>query len=640
VQLRRAGASLLAAAVLLAACGGDPAVGPDVDAGPIAGAGECDWPMWGHNLARTFTYPCETALSTDTVDQLELAWFFNTYDVVTATPAVVDDTAYLGDWSGRFYAVDIATGHARWTFQAATEPNVYAGQIVASAAVADIGGVQTVVFASGRTVHALRADTGEERWSFAVGTDDPQDFTEILSSPAIADGKVLVGSDVHNRPGQRAGLLALDASTGALLWHFEPDRGDPPQGCGDVWGSPSVDLERRLVFVGTANCPRSPEGWGPYTEAIVAVDLDRGEPRWSFQPHQPNNDDLDFAGAPNLFRARGRDLVGLGNKDGTYYAVDRDTGELAWKARATGPGIEDPGSNFSTGGFIGPTAYAEGIIAGGTAVGPPPFVHAIDARNGDLLWQDRGVQAVYGSAAVANGVLFIGGNDFTLRAYDLRSGKVLWSHEVQGVVAGGPVVVGDDLFAVAGMREPGLQGRIETSGLYRFVLPGRASTRSSPSTTSTTTSARATGVVLQPTDQPCVGSPCDMFQAGITLRRPPDLRPTATLEVQTDPFRVTFQGSGLGRPDQWLQPDSPAAAVGATMFGLFISERDDNPVGGVLCILDESYRCSTDSLPARTSYNRITLLALAGADILPTPADGAARLLVTVSFDPPLTPVS
>lgn len=131
-----------------------------------------------------------------------------------------------------------------------------------------------------------------------------------------------------------------------------------------------------------------------------------------------------------------------------------------------------------------------------------------------------------------------------------------------------------------------------------------------------------------------------MFQAGITLRRPPDLRPTATLEVQTDPFRVTFQGSGLGRPDQWLQPDSPAAAVGATMFGLFISERDDNPVGGVLCILDESYRCSTDSLPARTSYNRITLLALASADILPTPADGAARLLVTVSFDPPLTPVS
>ncbi|WP_208027297.1 outer membrane protein assembly factor BamB family protein [Rhabdothermincola sediminis] len=640
MQSRRAIAGLLAASLALAACRADPPAFPAADPGPVAGAGECDWPMWGHNLARTFAYPCETALSTATVADLELAWFFNTYDVVTATPAIVDGTAYVGDWSGRFYAVDVTTGEARWTFQAATEPNVYAGQIVSSAAVADIDGVRTVVFGSGRTVHALRADTGEERWSHAVGTDDPQDFTEIESSPAIADGKVLVGTDVHNRPGQQAGLLALDAGTGQRLWFFDPDQGQPPQGCADVWGSPSVDLERRTVFVGTANCPRSPDGWGPYTEALVAVDLDTGEPRWAFQPHEPNNDDLDFAGAPNLFRARGRDLVGLGNKDGTYYAVDRDTGKLVWKAKATEPGIEEPGANFSTGGFIGGTAYAEGIIAGGTAVGPPPFVHAIDAANGKILWQDAGVQAIYGSAAVANGVLFIGGNDFTLRAYDLRTGEVLWSHEMRGVVAGGPVVVGDSLYAVAGIREPGLDARSETSGLYRFVLRGRTPGMTQPAPTTSTTAERATGVVLAPNVQPCMGSPCDMFRAGITLRRPPGLSPTATLEVQTDPFRVTFQGEGLGRPEEWLQPGSPAAQAGATMFGLFISERDDNPVGGVLCILDEDYRCSTDSLPARTSYNRITLLALASADTMPTPADGAARLLVTVSFDPPLTPVN
>ncbi len=49
--------------------------------------------------------------------------------------------------------------------------------------------------------------------------------------------------------------------------------------------------------------------------------------------------------------------------------------------------------------------------------------------------------------------------------------------------------------------------------------------------------------------------------------------------------------------------------------------------------------CTTDSLPARVPYNRITLLALENATATPTLSDGPARLLVTTSFDPPLTPV-
>jgi polyvinyl alcohol dehydrogenase (cytochrome) len=602
--------------------------------------------MWGHNPSRTFAYPCPTDLSVDTVGDLSQVWFFNTYDVVTASPAVVEGTAYVGDWSGRFYAIDTATGEPRWTFEAATEPNVYAGQIVSSAAVGTVEDRRLVMFGSGRTLHALDATSGEEVWRFATGTDDPQDFTEIESSPVIVEDMVLFGTDVHNQPGQPAGLYALDAVTGEQRWFFDPDRGAPHLGCADVWSSPSVDLERRLAFFGTANCPPAPDGWGPYTEAIVAVDLDSGEPRWSYQPHEPNNDDLDFAGAPNLFRADGRDLVGLGNKDGTYYAVDRQTGDLVWQAEATQPGLDEPGSNFSTGGFIGPTAYAEGIVAGTTAVGPPPYLHAISATEGDLLWQDEGIQASYAPSAVANGVLFAGGNDFTLRAYDLRSGEVLWQHEMQGVVAGGPVIVGSDVFAVAGIREPGLEARSETSGVYRFSLGGAGTTATQAPTSST--GPRATGIVLEPNDEPCVGEPCDLFSRGITLRpAPTGLDPTATLEIDTDPFTVTLTASGLGRPTDWLQPGSPAAEAGAEVFGLFISERDDNPVGGVLCILERApadgdgaeLGCSADSLPALTRYNRMSLIALENAQTAPTLSDGPARLLVTISFDPPLTPV-
>jgi polyvinyl alcohol dehydrogenase (cytochrome) len=632
--------------VVLAACtsksNNTATAPPGTSDGPVAGAGECDWPMFGQNPSRTFSYPCSTDIDPDTVKDLQLAWFFNTNDVVTATPAVIDGNAYVGDWSGRFYAIETTTGLARWTFQAATEPNVYAGNIVSSAAVTDVDGRQLVIFASGRTLYALDTTTGAELWSYAAGSADPEDFTEIESSPVVANGKVFVGIDVHNRPDQRAGLVSVDVRTGAEVWYFDLEQGNH-NGCGDVWSSPSVDTERGLVFAGGGNCPASPEAWGDYVESLFALDLETGQLRWAFQPHPPNNDDLDFAGAPNLFRANGRDLVGLGNKDGTYYAVDRDSGELVWKAKATDPGLDEGGSSFSTGGFIGPTAYSNGIIAGGTAVGPAPFVHGINASNGDILWQDSSVQAVYGAAAIANGVLFQGNNDFTFRAYDLASGQELWQHELQGVGAGGSAIVGNDVYTVAGIREPGLEGRSENSGVYKFSIPkpGETFAPTSASTTTTTTGARAANITLEPTQQPCVNAPCDLFEQGITLREPPaGLQPTLTLQIDTDPFKVTVKGTGLGTPDQWIQPGSAASARGATAFGLFISESDDNPTGGVLCIMDADYTCTTDSLPRLTTYNRITLLAVEGPNSpLPSAQEGVARLIITLSFNPPLTPV-
>lgn len=625
-------------------CGDDDArtSGPAATAeGPLAGAGQCDWPMFGHNLERTFDYPCPTSIAPDTVGQLQQVWFLNTRDVVTATPAVSRGTTYVGDWSGRFYAIDTESGQPRWTFDAAVEPNVYAGNIVSSAAVVEDDGREVVVFASGRTLYALDTATGDPVWSHAVGTDDPQDFTEIESSPAISNGRVFVGIDVHNRPDQRAGFIAVDLHDGSELWYFDVENGDH-NGCGDVWSSPSVDEARGLVFAGSGNCPASPEGWGDQVESLFALDVGTGELRWDFQPHEPNNDDLDFAGAPNLFRADGRDVVGSGNKDGTYYTVDRETGELVWSAKATEPGLDESDSNFSTGGFIGATAYADGIVAGGTAVGPAPFVHGIDASTGDILWQDSSVQAVYGSAAVANGVLFQGNNDFTFRAYDLATGEELWQHDMRGVGAGGTAIVGDDVYTVAGIREPGLEGRSENSGVYKFSIPapGESFAPNSQATT-TTAGARATDLTLEPTQQPCVDTPCDMFRQGITLREPPaGLQPSLTLEIDTAPFAVTVNGTGLGTPAQWLQPDSPAAERGATAFGLFISESDDDPTGGVLCIMDADYTCTTDSLPRLTTYNRITLLSVENPDSpLPTPQEGVARLIVTVSFNPPLTPV-
>lgn len=628
--------------VLAAGCGGDDGDADEV-AAPIS---ECDWPMWGHGPTRTFATPCPSALSAATVDELERTWFFSTDDVVTATPAVVGDTAYTGDWSGVVYAIDRSSGEERWRFQADVHRNVYAGQIVSSPAVTDVDGSRLVVIGAGKTLYALDAADGGERWRHELGTPgDVDEPTEIESSPVVVDDLVLFGYDVHNTPGYQAGVRALDVATGELAWDFDPDAAagfDEPTGCVDVWSSPSVDEEAGLVFAGSGNCPSAPEGWGDHTEALFALDLATGDPVWTFQPHEPNNDDLDFAGAPNLFAIGDRPVVGLGNKDGTYYVVDRVTGEEVWAAAATEPGLEAPGSNFSTGGFIGGSAVGDGVIVGGTGVGPCPCAHGIDATTGELVWQNDEPAATYGSTAIVGDVAFLGGNDFTFRALEVATGEILWSDEVQGAVSGGAAVAGDEVFVVAGIREPGLDERSETSGVYAYGLTDPGAGDGGPTTATTVAAPDGPAVTELAADGlPCVDEAC-VVDFGIN-DPPPGTEPLVTVRLTASPLRVTVTATDLGRPEDWVRSGSAAAEVGATRFGVFLSDRDDDPFGGggLICSWAAGEDgCTGTAIPRfAPTYNRLSVLAIVDADTEPTLSDGADRLVRTLAFNPPLVAV-
>ncbi|MGH9112459.1 MAG: PQQ-binding-like beta-propeller repeat protein, partial [Acidimicrobiales bacterium] len=474
---------------------------------------------------------------------------------------------------------------------------------------------------------------------------DDGDPREIESSPVVADGLVIFGSDVHNEgDGTPAGVFALDAATGEERWTTvtAPTEGDAATGagCADVWGSPTVERDERLVFVGTGNCTEA-DRWGGNSEAILALDLDTGEPRWGYQPHEQNLDDLDFAGAPNLLEVDGRPAVGLGNKDGTYYAVDRATGAALWATRVAEPGLPEPGGNYSTGGFIGPTAVANGIVVGGTAVGGDPYLHALDEASGDIRWQQPIAAPTYAAAVEANGVVFIGGTDFTLRALDLRSGEVLWDHELSGAVSGGAVVVGDDVVAVAGIREPGVDNTSDNSGVYRFSLgasPGSGGT-TAPSTT-TTTPSPAPGATNPEgaLTQPCVAEPCPL-DFTISSERVSGDTGAGTIQISINPFRVDVIADGLGAPARWLRPGSSAAAQGATAFGVYLSQGTDNPVGGLVCTLDADHDCvSIDNPAPGATYDRISILAVDDPDALPSITEGVDRLVSTNGIEIPVTP--
>jgi polyvinyl alcohol dehydrogenase (cytochrome) len=627
--------------LLAGACGsGDDRADPTATSGAVHDA-TCDWPMLGRSPARTFAHDggCETAIGPGTVARLGQLWFTRTRDVVTASPAVASGVAYVGDWSGRFYALDLETGAERWLFDAPVHENVYSGQIVSSAAVGEADGEQRVFFASGKTLYAAAASDGAIRWEHELGAPgDGDDPTEIQSSPVVADGVVIVGWDAHDEPGRAAGVLALDAASGEERWVFDTDEGRPASGCVGVWSSPSVDVERGLVFFGTANCPSAPQNWRPLSEAIVALDLQTGEKRWAFQPRDASNNDFDFAGAPNLFEIDGRAVVGLGGKDGRYYALDRATGAEIWRHAGQDPEVR-PG--FSFGGFIGATAVADGIVAGGLADNNHcPCLLGIDAATGERRWEQPAASATYGSSATAGGVLFAGGTDFTFRAIDLASGEVLWSQTMVGAVSGGAAIAGDTVVVGSGIREPGVAAAGTEAGVYAFRIGDTVVTTTTAASGNTlppgTTAPPETPIDPDLPARPlCVASPCD---PGFGIKAPPEgTTPSVRIWLTPDPFRIEVRGDGFGPPEGWLRPGSTAAAKGAVAYAVFVN--DDALRGVLLCVLDDAFDCVNTTVPdaATGEYNRISILAIENSTDLPSPAEGFDRLATTVALDGPVT---
>ena len=465
----------------------------DLEAPPASSVAPCpNWPMYGRTPVRTFATDCPSPIDRASVARLVPDWFLKTAGNVTASPTVMDGTIYVGDWSGTMYAIDAATGDVRWTHQTPPAPSNAFGPIVSSAAVADVpvDGVtrRLVVFGSGPRVFALDARDGSTVWVHALGTGAADDPTEVESSPVIWDGVVYVGKDVHDHVSTdgappRGGLVALDAATGAQRWFFDPQQGGTA-GCDSVWSSPTLDVWRHQVYVATGNCPAD-VAWSPYVEAVTALDMDTGEPRWSFQPHPPNRNDTDFGATPNLFTlADGTPVLGAGNKDATYYAIDPSDGHLRWSTQVAAPGNVQ--KDFAIGGFIGSPAALNGDVFGTTALGGPGYMHGLDGATGAQRWQGAAGPS-YGASAAVNGLVFAASLDGNLRAFDTRNGLVRWAAPLGAPASSGPTIVGDQVFVGSGTSSsdacakdtpvvsPACQAVLgsalgKTGGLHAFVL--------------------------------------------------------------------------------------------------------------------------------------------------------------------------
>jgi len=334
-------------------------------------------------------------LGTSNVTTLAPRWFVPTQGAVTAEPAVVNGTVYVGDSGGTFRAIDAATGSVRWSFVSTDRHSTGFGEFASSPAVVRLPRQADpwVFVGGGGTLFALDSTTGKVEWSRDVDPGQPTSGIEIESSPVVdltgPTPEVIVGSDDNGSSGiQVSGVQAFAAATGALRWKYEPERdavvhelGDDKQGdaCGDVWSSPALDPASGLVVFGTGNCGDQAAALSHHDFAtnsgIFALDAATGTRRWSsFEP--PNQYDTgqaadsgtgddDFGSSAIIARSVAvgghghEDLVVDASKSGYVYAVDEHTGAKVWQDELSQAGHLSPQLVGSVGGTIGSIALGQ-----------------------------------------------------------------------------------------------------------------------------------------------------------------------------------------------------------------------------------------------------------------------------------------
>ena len=230
-----------------------------------------------------------------------------------------------------------------------------------------------------------------------------------------------------------------------------------------------------------------------YTASLIALDADSGTLRWHFQftPHDLH--DWDSNHVPVLadvtIDGRARRVVMVANRNGFFYTLDRETGEflvgkvytgtqwareltkdgkpivltngLATDAKPTcvpdyrgatnfNPPSYDPALQLffvmarETCAIYTPRkeepVMGRSFMSGGMEKLPQPdysALRAIDPKTGAIRWEYKFSQSsLAGVMSTASGLVFTGDQDGYFNALDSRSGKLLWRYRTGSLIHG------------------------------------------------------------------------------------------------------------------------------------------------------------------------------------------------------------
>jgi polyvinyl alcohol dehydrogenase (cytochrome) len=482
-------------------CSGPP---PNSFSGP-------QWNGWGVDLENSRFQPADAAgLPAGQIPKLKLKWAFAFPGAIGAysQPVVAGGRVFIGSPGGMVYSLDAKTGCTYWSFEA--------GSGVRSAITIDAGMAYFGDLHS--SVYALDAANGKLIWKTLV---EEHPYSRVTGAPKLYEGRLYV--PVASRDEWismdpkfecckfRGSVVALDAKTGKQIWktYTIPQPAKPigksktgttlwgPSGVG-VWGSPTIDAKRKVLYVGTGDAYSNPAP--PTSDAILALDLANGKIVWTRQITEGDafngncitakpttcpdktGPDSDFGSSPILRTLpSGRRVLLAGQKSAVVHALDPDkNGQILWQTRV--------GAGGMLGGIQwGPAADAEVVYAALSDInllpGPGGLVpdpkaggglFAIQIATGEKLWsvlpppddckKEKCSPAQSAAVTVIPGAVFSGSIDGHLRAYSTKDGKILWDYDTAreyeavnkapargGSLDGaGPAVAGGMVFANSG----------------------------------------------------------------------------------------------------------------------------------------------------------------------------------------------
>ena len=470
-----------------------------------------------HNNTRALTAK-QAGLTKAQLQKMELAWSIGIPDAtgMRAQGAVVGKNVFVPvAEAGAMYAFDVSVPEKpclQWVY------NTPGGApLRTSAAFGMVGDVPLLVFSGeDTTVHAVDARTGKAVWTKHVGT---YSYSTTTGTPTVLKDRVIVpvaqfeivfgGQNKVTCCDNHGYVLSLDPKTGEQQWRYDTmpeaklvrDRGDGqalmgPSGA-PIWNSPVVDEKRNLVYfaTGESNSPPAHKN----TDAVIAIDLKTGKEKWSF--HATQNDiynigcdlkpdpkllnctkspetvfrDVDFGASVILGKgADGKDLLYAGQKSGSVWAFNPDTGKVVWrKPLGTGGALGGVhwGIAFHDNTVFAPISTA-GVPIKGEWDGDPtikPGLYALDAKTGKIKWQfnpelppgtppappgyPQHPIAMSTAPMVIDGVVIAATLDGTIYALDEKTGKMIWKQ-----------ATAKDYATLNGV--PGKGGAIDAASLY------------------------------------------------------------------------------------------------------------------------------------------------------------------------------
>ena len=371
------------------------------------------------------------------------------------------DLLFLGTLDGYLVALDRITGRVRWETQVADYRLGYS-ITVAPLLVKDrvVIGVSGGEYGVRGLIDAYDAKTGKRAWRFwtvpgpgeaghdswpgdswksgaattwVTGTYDPElnlVYWGTGNPGPDYDGSVRRGDNLYS-----CSLLALDADSGKLKWHFQ----FTPHDVHD-WDANHVPVlvdrqwhgaDRKLVMVANRNAffYVLDRGAGqfllgkPFAKQTWAKGLDdRGRP-----VVLPGSEPTMQGPAvyPGLHGVTNWFSPSYSPRTGLFYVATREDGTRFF----AGPSRYQPGSLFTGGGPSG--------IAG---LEPTGSIRALDPATVELKWEFPLVSPPWaGLLSTAGGLVFGGSSEGAFYALDDQTGKALWHFQTGGWINANPM---------------------------------------------------------------------------------------------------------------------------------------------------------------------------------------------------------